>query len=117
MKPHELRTEIMFTESRLRTLREQLESAERNCRHRWGAVQYVPDERKGYQFAGDPPGTMGVDRQLPCYIPAQTTPKWSRMCLDCGKEQTTTRTTQKRVAGSIPGTSGAMDVPDFGDRW
>jgi hypothetical protein len=37
-------------------------------------------------------GTMGVDRQLPCWIPRQETPRWSRKCGKCLKVEETYNT-------------------------
>lgn len=66
------------------------------CSHIWGETKYTPDITPGYHFAGDPEGTMGVDRQLPMDMPRQETPKWTRTCTICGLIETTTRTTVEK---------------------
>jgi hypothetical protein len=101
---------------RIKEAREQLEAAQehaaqvvRACRHDWRPPVYSPRETPGYNFAGDPPGTMGVDRQLPCYIPPTSTPAWTRTCWHCGYRQETQRKKTITVLGL------RQEVPDFGD--
>jgi hypothetical protein len=114
----QLRRDIATTEANLQSLKERLAGIVRQCKmkgHSWSPVKYEPIEHKAYHFAGDPPGTMGIDRQLPFDVPASTTKQWSRTCLNCGEKETTQRTKKQYAAGSIPGTGGEVDVPDFGD--
>jgi hypothetical protein len=112
----EMRREIATIEAHLQNIKTRLERAERECQHAWGKVAYCPIETKGFQTQGDPPGTMGVDWQGPMWIEPTCTKQWSRTCSRCGKVQTTKSTRKERTAGAIPGTSGDVDVPDFGDR-
>jgi hypothetical protein len=115
----ELRREKTRLERELESVNGAIAQAERQCRHQWGEIKYKPIEHPGYQFHGDPPGTMGVDRQLPCYIPSSTTKVWERTCLQCGKVETTSATKRVQAAGSIPGTTAHVDAPQFNDdrRW
>jgi len=114
---HQLRNELVATEQKAASLKAAIQRAETECgRHKWGAIQYIPIEHPAYQTKGDPPGTMGVDWQGPCYIPASTDKRWSRTCAACGKVEITTSTRKERMAGSVPGTSGEVEVPDFMDR-
>jgi hypothetical protein len=115
----QMRHEIATAESQLESLKSRLDHEVQACRvlrHKWGKTVYEPIERKGYQTQGDPPGTMGVDWQGPMYIPASTTKQWSRTCASCGHKEMTQRTCKERMPGSVPGTSGEVEVPDFGDR-
>ena len=110
--------EILATEERLATLKGQLDRKQRSCQqHQWGKIKYEPIIREAYTIPGDPPGTMGVDWQGPCHVPAQTTHQWSRTCALCVKKETTQHTRKERTAGTIPGTSGEVDVPDFSYNW
>ena len=68
---------------------------EKDCNHKWSEPKYVPIRHEAYTIPGDPPGTMGVDRQLPCHVPAKTEDWWERICENCGKLQRTDRTKDK----------------------
>jgi len=116
MSASELRQEIANCEAHLKNFRSCLENLERSCQHTWGQTKYTPIEHKAYTIPGDAPGTMGVDWQGPCYVPAETIKQWSRTCTKCGKTETTRATKKEWVAGSIAGTGGMADVPNFGDR-
>lgn len=110
MLPYEKKiAEAKDLEEQARSLREQADRIKRDCDHKWGPVEYTPDYQEAYTIPGDPPGTMGVDWQGPVYVPAKTTPKWSRRCLTCGCVQTTER--KKTVGGPL-----SHEEPDFGDR-
>jgi hypothetical protein len=52
-------------------------------------VVYKPIRTEAYRTRGDTPGTMGVDFQGPQYIPATETPRWVRICPNCGLEEET----------------------------
>jgi hypothetical protein len=112
---NELRHEIATTEERLIGLKSRLDQIERSCQHKWDKVKYDPIFHPGYQIQGDPPGTMGIDRQGPMWVNAETIKQWSRMCTNCGKIETTQHTRKEKTAGTIPGTSGEIEVPNFGD--
>ena len=45
-----------------------------NCQHAWSEPVEDFIREEGYRIAGDPPGTMGVDRQLPMDVPPKVTP-------------------------------------------
>ena len=89
------RAEINRLERELGAARSRIRAMERLCSHQWSEPEYTPDIRESFTTPGDPPGTMGIDRQLPCHIPRQETPKWTRTCQSCGTSETTTRTTEK----------------------
>ena len=93
----------------------ELNQIRRNCKHNWSKVSYEPSFTGGYLDPGDPPGTMGVDRQLPCYIDKREHPLWKRTCLTCGLVQTTTTKITKHCGGEICGCGGSMEIPNFGD--
>lgn len=63
-----------------------------DCKHRWSEPKYDPIVHEAFHFAGDPPGTMGVDRQLPMDVPRREEPRWTRKCYTCLKVETTERT-------------------------
>jgi len=79
-----------------------------SCHHQWAETKYEPIRTPGYYFAGDPVGTMGVDRQLPCHVSPTTEDMWTRTCKTCGFVQSTKR--KKMVDGPL-----RKEVPDFGD--
>jgi len=85
------------------------------CNHQWTEPVYIPEHHEGYQDHGDPPGTMGVDRRLPSYIPARTIDEWKRTCTQCGHTQKTrhTRKEQKPIIVSGRQQSVEVDVPAF----
>ena len=89
LHPKELRRKIQETRRQLQGWEQELERLERSCPHRWTKAKYDPIRTPGFQTAGDPPGTMGVDRQLPMWIPPTTTDRWTRECLECGKVEET----------------------------
>ncbi len=66
------------------------------CSHMWSEPIYEPIIHKAYHIAGDPPGTMGVDRQLPMDVPREEIPRWIRTCGLCGL-MATTQTTRDDV--------------------
>ena len=111
-----LRREAEAAERKAKALREQLDAAQRACRHSWGEVRYVPEHHKGYTIPGDPPGTMGVDWRGPCEVPPTTTRRWERTCAACGLAQRTECTRRTGARGTTPGCGGEVEVPDFGDR-
>jgi hypothetical protein len=113
-RAHELREQIENLEASLEAKRGMLRGLEKECSHQWPPEpEYIPEYHEAYTIPGDPPGTMGVDRQLPCHVPAKTIKRWRRTCLKCGMTQVTERTRKARMAGSIPGTSAEVDVPCF----
>lgn len=111
-----LRREADAAERKAKALREQLDAAQRACRHSWAEVKYVPEYHEGYTIPGDPPGTMGIDWRGPFHVPATNTRRWERTCETCGLTQRTERTTRVFAAGAAPGCGGEVEVPDFGDR-
>lgn len=113
MNVKELREEICTTEQELKRKKEALEKICSNCCHQWEEPVYDPVIRPGYMAEGDPPGTMGVDRRLPCYVERSETPYWNRTCFNCGSLQRTSILTKVRMPGRIEGTTYDMEVPDF----
>lgn len=91
----DLRRDIAETAKRLDEMKNRLKRSERDCSHIWGDTKYTPEHHKGYRIEGDPPGTMGVDRRLPMNVPAETAPKWTRICTVCDKTEVTTQTSDK----------------------
>ena len=114
----QLRKDLADAEAQVTSLRARLDAQVRACKmqgHKWGEIKYEPIEHKAYRIEGDPPGTMGVDWRGPMDVPASTEKQWSRTCTECGHKETTQRIKQQYAAGRIAGTSGTIDVPDFGD--
>ncbi len=98
MKDHMGNTHVEL-ERTIARLKEELQGTELSlqglqsrCPHRWDQVKYTPEIHEGYRDPGDPPGTMGVDWRGPMWVPRQETPRWTRICLDCGKKEVTERT-------------------------
>lgn len=115
-KAPQTRREIARLEQALADERAKLDSLTRECgRHVWGEVIYTPTYHEGYTIPGDGPEFGGIDRQGPCYVGPKTDQQWTRVCINCGHVQTTTRLKKQHVTGAIPGTGGQIDVPDFGD--
>lgn len=75
-------------------LKAQLASIYKQCNHNW-AAKYTPEYKVGYTVPGDPLGTMGIDRRPDMHVPAETIQKWTRICSNCGKVETTTRKKSK----------------------
>ena len=69
-----------------------LQELQMGCNHYWTPTVYAPIIHEAYHIAGDPPGTMGVDRQLPMDVPREEIPRWRRECITCGLEQETRQT-------------------------
>jgi hypothetical protein len=92
--PQDLRRRAERLRQELRRTEDALARAERTCRHQWDDPQGKPNHihHEGYHVAGDPPGTMGVDRQLPMDVPSRTEKRWTRTCQKCGKVEHTQRT-------------------------
>jgi len=84
--------EIAGLQAALDTKRAALRRIQTTCKHRWSEPMYTPNIQEGYQIHGDPPGTMGVDRQLPMYVPRKETPRWTRCCNECYIAQVTEKT-------------------------
>jgi hypothetical protein len=85
-----LEREVKESKEKLRSANDALGALGRQCRHDWGETETAFIHHKGYQFQGDPPGTMGVDRQLPFYVQPKTDKRWKRVCKKCGETDYTT---------------------------
>ena len=72
------------------------------CGHEWSDPVRDDIYRAAYTTPGDPPGTMGIDWQGPVHVPAETTKRWKRTCLRCGKVEHTTNFKKKKVASFKP---------------
>lgn len=100
-------------ENELQSLTNQIQSTRTTCQHRWGEVEYCPYVVEGYMDPGDPPGTMGIDRRLPCWIDRQVTPIWKRTCAKCKLTQETRFKKTVGGSGGIRGCNSTEEVPDF----
>ena len=87
---------------RVAKARRDLEAAEhvlsvlvRDCRHKFSEPFRDDIHTPGYTDPGDPPGTMGVDWRGPCHIPPKTVERWVRVCMECGKREETTVSTEQ----------------------
>lgn len=69
-----------------------LRNLEATCHHNWGPTTDDRIYHKAYHIPGDPPGTMGVDRELPMDVPARTENRWKRVCEHCGLTEHTQKT-------------------------
>lgn len=65
--------------------------SEFNCKHKWSPAVRDDLVTPAFHLAGDPPGTMGVDRQLPCDVPEERVIRWRRQCETCGSVEYTER--------------------------
>ena len=92
MNAQELRAQIAGYNAKLLRLKGQLKELVRECgerHHDWTDPIYDPIRTEAQDFPGDPEGTMGVDRQLPCRVPASIVPQWTRECSTCGHTEHT----------------------------
>lgn len=113
MRRHGIEEEIRELEDRKRRLERERDSIDLSCHHEWGDVEYTPTEHGGYMCPGDPPGTMGVDRQLPFYVEKSTKRQWTRVCKKCGKVETTTHVKTKKEFNYSTGTYSDKEYPIF----
>lgn len=77
-----------------------VERLERDCEHNRDQSLFTPPKY-------DPPGTMGIDRQLPCSWPETRDDQWTRVCTQCGKIEKT------RQSRDLP----VKKEPVFGRGW
>lgn len=82
MKP--LHTESVHLKAKLMRI-------QTSCDHRWSEPERKVHRTEGYSYAGDKPGTMGVDFRSGGYVPSRETIYWTRKCKMCGKTQRTER--------------------------
>ncbi|MFA6437249.1 MAG: hypothetical protein WC242_03730 [Candidatus Paceibacterota bacterium] len=102
-KARRLRGEIAVLQVDLDGTRRELDALEKSCRHDWTNPERIDDRViSGYQDHGDPPGTIGVDRRLPCYVPEQRFPRWMRKCRTCGLAQITEDFEEKTGSTKVP---------------
>jgi hypothetical protein len=80
-----MRNEVEKREREFTAAKKRLDDIVNSCQHKFGET--IPDHivYPGYYSPGDPPGTMGVDRQLPCYVSESVKKRWKRICDICGK--------------------------------
>ena len=78
--------------------RQALDTARRQCNHVWSKPAYTPIRTEGYKtqnlmghFTVTPEGHVNAPE---VYIPPTETPRWTRMCVECGLDQTTSQTEQ-----------------------
>jgi len=107
-KAQDIRSKAKEAKWRLEGAQAELARMERDCEHNrnpslFTQPKYDPIIHPGGYSPGDPPGTMGIDRQLPCSWPPCSWPetredRWTsvqiatRECTRCGKVETTTQT-------------------------
>ncbi|MGV8151694.1 MAG: hypothetical protein ACP5OG_01310 [Candidatus Nanoarchaeia archaeon] len=87
-KASRLRIELEQAQNELKTL-------ERHCPHKYTKTVYEPIITPAYTIPADEPGTMGVDRRGPCYVPRKVEDRWKRECEICGLVEYTTRIEQE----------------------
>ena len=87
-----LRREAEIAKQNYERAQQALEGGVNSCRHNFSNPEYDPIYKEGYTIPGDPPGTMGVDWRGPCYVEPKTTPRWKRVCKNCGKVEYTFQT-------------------------
>ena len=95
-----LRVEIARLEYNLEIANTKLKTLIRGCFHKWGPIINDDIVTEGYEDPGDPRGTCGIDRQLPCWIPEKRIKRWKRTCTLCGKTETTDSCT--RIVSETP---------------
>lgn len=97
MKPEirQLRERVERNEREFLAAKKALDGLVESCMHQFGETIPAHIYTPAYTIAGDPPGTMGVDRRGPCYVEAKTEKRWKRICDLCGKEEYTTQIKQK----------------------
>lgn len=105
----DLLAEAKALELKAKALREEAANVAADCPHKWDHPdgKYDPIHEPGQYFAGDPVGTMGIDRQLPFHSASQTIKRWTRVCKECGHIQHT------RTTKNVPDGSLSKEVPDF----
>lgn len=108
----DLINEVANLEQQLKIKRAQLQAMQASCDHNW-KVTYNPNIVKSYWNPGDPPGTNGIDRQLPICVPETVTKQWKRECNLCNKTEWTHKTKAVKKAGQISGTTCIEEVPSF----
>ena len=99
-KKRTLKEEISRLKQRINDLEKELDTVD--CEHEWTEPVYSPIRHPGYRDPGDPPGTMGVDRRLPSYIPPVEIPRWTRKCLKCKTQQETEKVTVETKTSKTP---------------
>lgn len=92
-----LLTALAKAKAEVARLQAAISKIEKDCRHNWGEAVYDPIRHEGYHDPGDPPGTMGVDRRLPCDVPPRIEKRWKRACKICGYTEETTYARQESV--------------------
>ncbi len=93
----ELDAQVEQLNSARRNVTLEIERLEKSCSHDWEDLEPDRIRRESYMIPGDEPGTMGVDRQGPVYVPATTETFYRRRCARCGKEERTNRTTERKT--------------------
>lgn len=97
MTTQEQRARLKTLEAEVSQLKRSIQNVELNCKHNWTEPVYAPIHHPAWTSPGDPPGTMGVDWRGPSSFEARTEDKWTRYCLNCGKEESTNRSETKVV--------------------
>lgn len=90
-----LRNDVEMKKESFTEAKRRLDTIVTSCHHKFGETVYDPIVTAGYHISGDPPGTMGVDRQLPMDVPEHVEKRWKRICDICGEIDYTTQTKQE----------------------
>jgi len=109
----ELARDIDKLEADLKAKKAQLASIQSKCSHVWYPTQYDPIVKEGFYSPGDPLGTMGIDRQLPCQVPRKEIKQWKRKCSLCDLTETTRDLKTVSKPGEVRGTVIKVEIPNF----
>jgi hypothetical protein len=86
-----IKAKIERLRSELKVAENELLALDRSCNHVWGEPIRDDFYEPGYTIPGDPIGIMGIDRRFPIYVESKTTPRWKRVCSECGKVEFTNK--------------------------
>ncbi|MDP3027820.1 MAG: hypothetical protein Q8N63_09025 [Nanoarchaeota archaeon] len=100
-----LREQVRRLGGEFKSAQQKLADYEKRCLHKHEETVYDPIIHLAFHFSGDPPGTMGVDRQLPMDFPETREDRWRRECKKCGLVEYTNRTENE-----------IKKIPNFGGR-
>ncbi len=96
----ELKKRIKELQSSLDAYVVTLARIQADCRHSWCQTVYDPIVQASYTDPGDAPGTMGIDRRGPTYVPRTEKPRWRRICFECDLTEYTEQVSEQ--ASTVP---------------